>query len=123
MQRHKMCMPVLGAVAALVAAAPALAQMQKVGASPEASNMRLVGLSATHKNWWECDTGIAYLVSGAPGWRTRRMTQVYDLSDPAHPVKIRDFGLPGQEPGTSGTVPAELHGPISIGPEGNRVYF
>src|SRR4051794_9262326 len=35
----------------------------------------------THKNWWECDTGIAYLVSGADGWRTRRMTQVYDLSD------------------------------------------
>jgi hypothetical protein len=25
------------------------------------------GLRATHKNWWECDTGIAYLVSGPPG--------------------------------------------------------
>src|SRR5256714_2444907 len=77
----------------------------------------------THKNWWECDTGIAYLVSGIPGWRVRRMTQVYDLSDPAKPVHIRDFGLPGQEPGTSGTVPTELHGPISTGPQGNRVYF
>jgi hypothetical protein len=51
------------------------------------------------------------------------MTQVYDLSDPAHPVKIRDFGLPGQQPGATGTVPTELHGPISTGPEGNRVYF
>ncbi|HEX2654540.1 MAG TPA: hypothetical protein VHN11_12910 [Xanthobacteraceae bacterium] len=80
-------------------------------------------LRDTHKNWWECDTGIAFLVSGAPGWRTRRMTQIYDLSDPAHPVKIRDFGLPGQEPGTTGTVPTELHGPISTGPRGNRVYF
>src|SRR4051794_11983810 len=39
----------------------------------------------THKNWWECDTGIAYLVSGISGWRVRRMTQVYDLSDPANP--------------------------------------
>src|SRR5215467_5304826 len=68
------------------------------------------GLKDTHKSWWECDTGIAYLVSGAPDWRTRRMTQVYDLSDPAHPVKIRDFGLPGQEPGSSGAVPTELHG-------------
>src|SRR5256714_2919898 len=77
----------------------------------------------THKNWWECDTGIAYLVSGIPGWRVRRMTQVYDLSDPAKPVHIRDFGLPGQEPGTSGSVPTELHGPISTGPQGNRVYF
>jgi hypothetical protein len=62
-------------------------------------------------------------VSGAPDWRTRRMTQVYDLSDPAHPAKIRDFGLPGQEPGSTGAVPTELHGPISTGPQGNRVYF
>lgn len=85
--------------------------------------VRLDGLRDTHKNWWECDTGIAYLVSGAPGWRTRRMTQVYDLSDPTKPVHIRDFGLPGQEPGATGTVPTELHGPISTGPQGNRVYF
>ncbi|MDE2062424.1 MAG: hypothetical protein KGJ00_08440 [Bradyrhizobium sp.] len=81
------------------------------------------GLKDTHKNWWECNTGIAYLVSGKPDWRTRRMTMIYDLSDPAHPVKIRDFGLPGQEPGSTGPVPTELHGPISTGPDGNRVYF
>ena len=81
------------------------------------------GLKDTHKNFWECDTGIAYLVSGAPDWRTRRMTQVYDLSDPAHPVKVRDFGLVGQEPGSTGAVPTELHGAISLGPQGNRVYF
>jgi hypothetical protein len=80
-------------------------------------------LKGTHKSWWECDTGIAYLVSGLPDWRTRRMTQVYDLSDPAHPMFIRNFGLPGQEPGSSGPVPSELHGPISTGPRGNRVYF
>jgi hypothetical protein len=84
---------------------------------------RLAGLKDTHKSWWECDTGIGFLVSGAPDWRTRRMTQVYDLGDPAHPVKIRDFGLPGQEPGATGAVPTELHGPISTGPSGNRVYF
>src|SRR5713101_1689965 len=59
---------------------------------------RLDGLKGTHKNWWECDTGIAYLVSGVAGWRTNRMTQVYDLSVPAHPQLIRNFGLPGQEP-------------------------
>jgi hypothetical protein len=51
------------------------------------------------------------------------MTQVYDLSDPAHPVFIRNFGLPGQQPGATGTAPQELHGPISTGPAGNRVYF
>ena len=38
-------------------------------------------------------------------------------------MHIRDFGLPGQEPGTTGTVPTELHGAISTGPQGNRVYF
>jgi hypothetical protein len=80
-------------------------------------------LKDTHKSFWECDTGIAYLVSGAPDWRVRRMTQVYDLSDPAHPVKIRDFGMVGQEPGETGTVPTELHGMISLGPQANRVYF
>jgi len=80
-------------------------------------------LKDTHKNWWECDTGIAYLVSGAEGWRARRMTQVYDLSDPANPVFIRNFGLPGQQPGSTGPTPADLHGPISTGPKGNRIYF
>jgi hypothetical protein len=81
------------------------------------------GLKDTHKSFWECDTGIAYLVSGVNSWRTRRMTEVVDLSDPAKPVKIRDFGLPGQEPGSTGTVPADLHGMISLGPQANRIYF
>src|ERR1700716_2037099 len=80
-------------------------------------------LKDTHKNWWECDTGIAYLVSGLPDWRTRRMTQIYDLSDPAKPVFIRNFGLPGQQPGSTGPVPTELHGAMSLGPKANRVYF
>src|SRR5262245_7702170 len=81
------------------------------------------GLKDTHKSWWECDTGIGYLVSGVEGWRVRRMTQVFDLSDPSKPIHIRDFGLAWQEPGATGTVPTELHGPISTGPQGNRVYF
>jgi hypothetical protein len=77
----------------------------------------------THKSFWECDTGIAYLVSGVPGWRVRRMTEVYDIGNPMQPVKIRDFGLVGQQPGASGPVPTELHGMISLGPQANRVYF
>ena len=81
------------------------------------------GLKGTHKNFWECDSGIAYLVSGVEGWRTRRMTQVYDLSDPANPRFVRNFGLAGQQPGAQGETPTELHGPISTGPRGNRVYF
>jgi hypothetical protein len=80
-------------------------------------------LKDTHKSWWECDSGIAYLVSGVETWRTRRMTEVYDLSDPTKPWKIRDFGLPGQQPGATGAVPTELHGMVSTGPRGNRIYF
>jgi len=58
---------------------------------------QIVGdLDHTHKSWWECDTGIAYLVANAPaeGWKGQHM-KIYDLSDPARPVYIRDFGLLG----------------------------
>jgi hypothetical protein len=92
-------------------------------AKPSRVTVVVSGLRDTHKSWWECDTGIAYLVSGPPEWRTRRMTQIYDLGDPANPVFIRNFGLQGQQPGTTGPVPTDLHGPISTGPRGNRVYF
>ena len=51
------------------------------------------------------------------------MTQVYDLSDPRTPRLIRNFGLDGQQPGSTGDSPVELHGPISTGKSGNRVYF
>jgi hypothetical protein len=81
------------------------------------------GLKDTHKNWWECDTGTAYLISdGRPeGWHTKRMTKIYDLSDPAHPKFIRNFALVGQQPGsTAEHVPEDTHGPIVVG---NRVYF
>ena len=91
-------------------------------ANPTRLTTVLEGLKSTHKNWWECDTGIAYLVSdGAPsGWRTNRMTKIYDLSDPARPRFIRDFGLVGQEPGATGVAPEGVHGPIA---HRNRVYF
>ncbi len=48
-------------------------------AKPSRVNVIESGLRDTHKSWWECDSGMAYLVSGAPGWRTKRMGQVYDL--------------------------------------------
>jgi hypothetical protein len=92
-------------------------------ARPSRLNVIVSGLRDTHKSWWECDTGIAYLVSGVVGWRTPRMAQIYDLSDPTKPVFIRYFGLPGQQPGAKGPTPGPLHGPISTGPKGNRVYF
>src|SRR6267143_1459504 len=185
----------------LVAAAPALAQQQKVGSPPEAMNMRLVGYSdlqersayqpTIHK---QGDRYIAYIghhggtpdvpkpvnkMTGAPEFNGTSIVdvtdavhpkylkhlpglegtyeeggaqmvrvcdgktlpkgdpnkfymlrvfggkahEIWDVSDPAKPVKIRDFGLPGQEPGATGAIPTDVHGPMSTGPQGNRVYF
>ena len=91
-------------------------------AKPALLTKIISGLTTTHKNWWECDSGIAYLVSYKKdeGWRSRGV-KIYDLSDPARPPYIRDFGLVGQEPGSKiEPVPQSLHGPIRLG---NRVYF
>jgi hypothetical protein len=100
----------------------------------------VTGLDGTHKNYWECHTGIAYLVGGivegttepfegpyiysaAEAWRTDRMTQVFDLSNPAAPVFIRNFGRDGQQPGsTINPVPQDVHGCISTHPDRDRVY-
>src|SRR5262249_8137442 len=102
-------------------------------AKPAKASTVASGLTSTHKNFWECDTGTAYLISGdlvktdplqlgPSGWRTWRMTKVYDLSDPTRPVFVRDFGLAGQQPGSTGPIPVAhgVHGPIVLG---NRVYF
>ena len=35
-------------------------------AKPSRMNVIVSGLRDTHKSWWECDTGIAYLVCGVP---------------------------------------------------------
>ena len=57
--------------------------------------------SNTHKNWWECDTGIAYLVANDPtqNWVHSGSTQhlkIFNLHDPANPEYIRDFGMVGR---------------------------
>jgi hypothetical protein len=78
------------------------------------------GLRGTHKSWWECDTGIAYLVANKreEGWHGGNHLKIYDLSDPAKPVYIRDFGMVGTQPGASASEEGEgIHGAISAGPE------
>ena len=90
-------------------------------AAPQLLDLIVDGLTDSHKTWWECETGIAYLVSGVPGWRTVRMMQIYDLSDPSEPRFIRNFGLVGQQPGGTGDAPMDLHGCVSV-VEKNRVY-
>ena len=99
-------------------------------------------MQSTHKNWWECDTGIAYIVGGkvADNFGTRQHMYVYNLRDPTHPVFIRQYAIAGgQHPKNTsagsctnapsdicfeGTTnpPGSLHGPISMGNLVNRVY-
>lgn len=92
-----------------------------IGAAPGAAG----ALAGTHKNWWECDSGIAYIVGRrgndtANGWGSGNHIFIFNLSDPANPVFLRDWALHGQQPG--GTLPPHftatpsIHGPISTGP-------
>ena len=89
-------------------------------------------MASTHKSWWEPDTGIAYVIGSrgddqAKGWRPSHHVMIYDLSDPSKPKFIRDWALDGHQPG--GKLPPyftdspAIHGPISTGPAGNRVYM
>ena len=80
------------------------------------------GEQHTHKNWWECDTGVAHLVGTADGWRAPRILQIFDLADPAAPRRIRDFSLPGVQPDAGGPVPggSGVHEAVSLG---DRVYL
>jgi hypothetical protein len=88
-------------------------------------NLFAVDRSSTHKSWWECDTGIAYVVAGAvaEGWKPGHVTSVFDLSNPRAPIFIRHFALDGQQPGSPLPNPPQVHGPISAYPFRDRVYF
>jgi hypothetical protein len=118
-------------------------------ANPTLVSTPVSGLDVTHRNWWDCSTGIAYIVGGAtnpsdasydhwnPNSSPSQHLKIFDLSDPAHPKYIMDFGYPGQNPGstfvmpgtekTTMTVPPGVHGPIVVtsfrGQSVNRLYM
>jgi len=86
----------------------------------------LKGIRSSHKDWWECSTGIAYMpgsknpsstqFAGAPKWEQSQAMLIFDWghpNDPTYPKYIRTFGLPGGEPGATGPIPNSLHGAIS----------
>src|SRR3989454_5151918 len=90
----------------------------------------LRGIRSTHKDWWECRSGIAYMPgskNAAPLWRTSQAMLVYDWSNPptpaaagsaipiypSYPLYIRTYGVVGAQPGATGGIPNSLHGPIS----------
>src|SRR5688572_6615637 len=69
----------------------------------------------THKHWWECRTGIAYLPGSMemPRWRQGQSMVIVDWKKPSTPIYLRTHGLPGGQPSGTGPVPPSLHGPIS----------
>ena len=80
----------------------------------------LRGLRNTHKPWWECTTGIAYLpgsrdvaTSTGQRWRQGQSMMIVDWKDPANPIYLRTHGLPGGQPSGTGPTPTSLHGAIS----------
>ena len=93
----------------------------------------LLGIRNTHKLWWECRSGLAYMpgskdVAAPNRWRVGQSMVIYDWSHPPataaggtapvftdYPKYIRTFGLPGGQPAPngSGPTPPNLHGPIS----------
>ena len=81
------------------------------------------GNRETHKSTWDCETGIGYFNGTPEGWRVTRLLQTFDLNDPDQPRHIRDYGLPGWEPGAEGPLPdvaiSGLHQPTVVG---NRIY-
>jgi hypothetical protein len=117
--------------------------------NPTLVSTPITGLDVTHRNWWDCKTGIAYIVGGATkstdpkpdGWNNKsspnQHLKIFDLSDPANPKYIMDFGFPGQNPGstfvipgtenTTKTVPPGVHGPVVVstfkGKAVNRLYM
>jgi hypothetical protein len=111
---------------------------------PVGPEVIISGGSATHHAWWECDTGIAYTVfqKSSDGWHSNQHVYVWDLSNPASPVLIRQWGLPGQQPAANvataqscynapgpncyeGVInpPTGTHDVYSAGVTKNRVYF
>jgi hypothetical protein len=68
--------------------------------APALLNTIVGGLSEYHRSYWECDTGIAYLVAGSKtdGWHEAQHLYIYDLSNPLSPTFIRQYGLPGGQP-------------------------
>jgi hypothetical protein len=69
----------------------------------------------SHKPWWECNTGIAYLPGSriVDDWRTTQSMVIVDWSDLGDPKYLRTHGLPGGQPSGTGPEPPNLHGAIS----------
>lgn len=99
-----------------------LTTVAETGYSSRSESSR--GDRETHKSVWDCETGIGYFNGTPDGWRVTRLLQVFDLSNPAEPRHIRDFGLDGWQPDAAGEMPEySVSGLHQAFVSGNRVYM
>ena len=103
-------------------------------AKPRKVSTVVTGLTSTHKNYWECDTGTAYLISGDLAKAGPAAARTVGLAHVAHdedlrPERSREARLrarlrpggPGAGFDRAGSRAAQgAHGPMVLG---NRVYF
>jgi len=74
------------------------------------------GLRNTHKMWWECKTGIAYLPGSrdvpAPNrWRTGQSMIVADGATLRHPQYVRTYGVVARSRMERAGYPTRFNGP------------
>ena len=112
---------------------------RNAGDRPRCHSPQLVGLHDGHR--LHPRGGTKPTDAAFDGWNNKsspnQHLKIYDLSDPANPKYIMDFGYPGQNPGstfvmpgtenTTKTVPPGVHGPIVVstlhGKAVNRLYM
>jgi hypothetical protein len=115
-------------------------------AAPTLLTTVVTGMNEYHKSFWECDTGIAYLIGdeASNSWQGKEWhALIYNLSNPKSPVFIRQFGLPGAQPSATPATaqncmnapsspncyegvtnpPADMHQAYSAGTKINEVFF
>jgi hypothetical protein len=81
------------------------------------------GSGGSHRNSYPGGK-YAYLATTMPGFQGRILV-ILDVSDPAHPVEAGRWWQPGQKDGEplppSGKIPAGLHGPANVSPDGKMI--
>lgn len=78
---------------------------------------------STHKNDWDCTSGLAYIPGSHDAYRASRVNNIWDLSDPKSPKFIRAFGLVDQLKDAKGYNPGQIHGSLTGGGDSNRLYI
>jgi hypothetical protein len=107
---------------------PANPQFIKTVVGHHSDRYNSAALDYTHKPWWDCQTGYMFLpVGNAVGetsrWRANHIKIFWQNPANINDTRsVRDFGIVGQEPLSSGPIPTSIHMPLGS-KNHDRVYF